>query len=270
MLPVPQAVIYLVIFLVVQLVTQLVIAFAAGNHWLPEQEMTNIATGLAALINSVWMIYVLSGRGIDLWDQSRAAAYSGGERVSRGPRMIAASVVVLALAVAANLTFNGIVAMSGIREIDPLYARVSDSFSQGSYAMQMIVFGLLVPLSEEIAFRGILYRAIRQRLGGTTVPILITAFVFAVYHGNFTQGLYGLLTGALLCVVCEAGGLVAAILLHMGINMTSLVGNTMPAYNDLLGHAAEHWPVFAAAAALTIALTLIVLRLLLYTKERTS
>lgn len=269
-LPVPRAVLYLVIFLAVQLVVTLIISFAAGNGWLPESEMTDIASGLAAVINCIWMFYVTWRGGIDLLDQSRAVAYAAADGESRAPRLALAVVATLLLAIAANICLNGVIQISGIKEVDPLFKSINTTLNEGSYTMQMIIFGLLVPLSEEIVFRGILYRSIRQRLGGTSIPILIASLIFAVYHGNLTQGIYAFFVGVLLCVVCEAGGLVLSVLLHIGINITSIIGNTLPAYTRLIGGAAERWPIIAVSGGLTIIFLFAVLRLLLFTKPSKS
>ena len=263
-LTIPQAVIMLVIFLAVQLVTTLVVAFVIGEAGLDDSAMTAVASGLAAVINTVWMTFHTRRSGIDIWDKSRAIVYSG--ESGRGMRIAAAAAATILLAVSANIALNGLVQLSGVMEIDPLYAQVSKAMTQGPYPVLLIVFGVLVPVAEEIAFRGIFYRAVRQRLKGTTLPIMIASLGFAIYHGNLTQGLYALFVGVLLCVVCEAGGLIFAILLHIGINLVSLAGSLIPCYTRVLEEPVAHWPAIAVSAVLTIIFLLATLRLLLYVK----
>lgn len=55
-------------------------------------------------------------------------------------------------------------------------------FSWSSYAGMLLVAGVLAPIVEEIAFRGLLYRWLRERLG-VGVGMVGSALAFSVLHG---------------------------------------------------------------------------------------
>jgi membrane protease YdiL (CAAX protease family) len=97
----------------------------------------------------------------------------------------------------------------------------------------VLLVGLVAPIMEEIAFRGVLLRAARRRLGDKAA-IAATALVFSLFHwlgvdqGNTLAGvltlvqlfLAGLLLGHL---AVKHNRLGPAIFLHAGFNMLTLM-----------------------------------------------
>lgn len=92
------------------------------------------------------------------------------------------------------------------------------SFAWRAYLGTLVVAAVLAPVVEEIVFRGLLYRWVRERLG--VLPgVGISAVLFAVLHGipGLIPGI--IVLGALLAVVYErAGSLWAPILVHGAYN----------------------------------------------------
>jgi hypothetical protein len=56
------------------------------------------------------------------------------------------------------------------------------SFAWGDYLATLLVAGVIAPIVEEIAFRGLLYRWLRERTGGA-LAMAISALAFSVLHG---------------------------------------------------------------------------------------
>lgn len=56
------------------------------------------------------------------------------------------------------------------------------TFSWSSYALMLLIAGVLAPLAEETAFRGLLYGWLRERLG-IGLAMLGSALAFSVMHG---------------------------------------------------------------------------------------
>lgn len=85
---------------------------------------------------------------------------------------------------------------------------------------------LLAPVAEELFFRKILIDRLRRY--GDLPAIFVSATVFGLAHGNFSQFFYafllGLVFGALYCVT---GRLRYGIALHMGINFFGSVWSTL-------------------------------------------
>lgn len=92
-----------------------------------------------------------------------------------------------------------------------------------SFLAQLLGPGLLVPVTEELVFRGLTYRRMRIRMQ-TYQAVVISALLFALYHGNPIQMLYAFPMALLLALLYEkSGSLAYPILLHMGANLTTIL-----------------------------------------------
>lgn len=112
-----------------------------------------------------------------------------------------------------------------------LWLRVQDYFSNqtqeqllaSQLAVQIIGLGILVPVAEELIFRGLLYARIRR-----TLPVwasaLTASVIFALYHGNMIQILFAFPMAIILTLLYEKGKWISyPILFHMGVNLTTVV-----------------------------------------------
>ncbi len=243
-----QVIVPVFTFLIIQLVVTLVFAYGAGEGWLPEAEMSAVASMAAALINC-FVLFVLDRR-LSIGALNRESVLEKINCMDLTKKIIGVALVLL-IAVFTNLFFNGIVMLIGIPKFDPLYQRTAETFVSGSFMLQIIAFGFVVPVAEELLFRGIVYNVIKTRFS-IRASVLMTALIFAVYHGNLTQGVYAFGIGIMLCLICESGGLLFSILLHVGVNLVSLIGNHIDLYTSTLEHAANRWYVIAAAGLLMI------------------
>lgn len=93
--------------------------------------------------------------------------------------------------------------------------------------VQMLCAGLIIPLTEELVFRGLCYYRMRNLL--PMLPaVLISGVYFGIYHGNVVQGIYASVIGFFCAGMMEwYGTLAAAYLVHASANMMSvLVTNT--------------------------------------------
>lgn len=98
------------------------------------------------------------------------------------------------------------------------------------------VVGLLVPLAEEMVFRGALLRLLLQSFPERWhwMPIALSAILFAVAHGNEAQMLHAFLLGLLLgWLYYRTGSIVPSLVLHWVNNTVAYaVTNIMPQWND--------------------------------------
>lgn len=87
----------------------------------------------------------------------------------------------------------------------------------------VVVVGVLVPLAEEVLFRGVLYAWLRQRWGVAT-SALVSAGLFALAHGNARMAVQIFVTGIVLAVLYERSrSVLTSALTHMTVNTVSLV-----------------------------------------------
>jgi len=81
-----------------------------------------------------------------------------------------------------------------------------------------ICTGILAPILEELFFRKLMID--RTRRYGELASILVSAFFFALFHGNFSQFFYAFGIGVLFgYVYCRTGSYVTVTLLHMAFNI---------------------------------------------------
>ena len=91
------------------------------------------------------------------------------------------------------------------------------------YAVALIVtVGILVPIAEELLFRGVLYTWLRQRL--SILPCtLISAALFALAHGNRQMMAQIFIVGIVLALIYEKSrSILVSGLVHMTVNTLSL------------------------------------------------
>ena len=112
-----------------------------------------------------------------------------------------------------------------------LWLRVQDYFSNqtqeqllaSQLAVQIIGLGILVPVAEELIFRGLLYARIRRTLP-VWASVLTASVIFALYHGNMIQILFAFPMAIILTLLYEKGKWISyPILFHMGVNQTTVV-----------------------------------------------
>lgn len=118
---------------------------------------------------------------------------------------------------------NVLIVMTNLAFASAGYQNASAAFYAPPFAVQVVCLGLIIPVSEELLFRGLLFKRCRALMGFLPAALSIS-ILFGFSHGNLVQFLYAMGLGMLLAYVCEKyGSLRAPILLHVAANMTSLV-----------------------------------------------
>ncbi|MDY3917520.1 MAG: type II CAAX endopeptidase family protein [Candidatus Limivivens sp.] len=108
---------------------------------------------------------------------------------------------------------------------------VQEELLTGNLAVQIAGLGILIPVAEELIFRGLMYGNMKKYVSAAQAVVL-GALIFALYHGNPIQMIYAFPMGILLNVVYEKwGSLTAPILLHMSANLSTVF---LPLLNELI------------------------------------
>lgn len=94
--------------------------------------------------------------------------------------------------------------------------------------VSMIISSAVFPaLVEEIYFRGVFLRGV----GGKWKGILVTAFMFALYHMNFNQMAYSFAMGILFAaILIAADSLIIPMLIHLLFNMITIGMHCYPGH----------------------------------------
>lgn len=100
--------------------------------------------------------------------------------------------------------------MSALSSIEAA-SGIGDTFSMFFYA------GILAPITEEILFRGLVLRTLLPY--GKRFAILMSAFLFGIFHANVVQTPYALFVGLVLGYTAVEHSILWAMVLHMFNNM---------------------------------------------------
>lgn len=103
--------------------------------------------------------------------------------------------------------------------------QVQEELFSAGFILQVAGLGLIVPVLEELLYRGVMYQRLREFLD--VKPAIVTAaLIFALAHGNMIQFLYALPMALILHWFYEKSGtLLAPVLFHMGANLISVLVN---------------------------------------------
>ena len=121
-------------------------------------------------------------------------------------------------AISGNLLMN----LTDWTEISQSFEQAQEALFSGPLIFQVLGIGLIIPIGEELVFRGLVYMRIRQVIPVYTAMAL-SALIFSLLHGNPVQGMYAFVLGILLAYVYETfGTLFAPIIVHLSANVAAL------------------------------------------------
>lgn len=170
--------------------------------------------------------------------------------------------VVLAIAaslgITSSLAFNILAGMIQIQS--PRYEKVEAIQYSVPIWLGLILYGIISPFVEEIVFRGLTYNRMR-RFFGIPLSVIVTALLFAGFHGNLAQFLYALCMGVLLALCYEwVKSFAAPLVFHMAANIVVFV------VSSLMGGSSA---LLYISFLVFFALLSVILTALLYGKTRT-
>ncbi len=121
------------------------------------------------------------------------------------------------------IALNNLSNMAGLAFYSEAYQETSAILYAAKFSVQIICLGILIPISEEMVFRGLIFQRCR-RISMFRTAMLYSAAFFAVSHGNMVQILYSFVLGLFLAYMYETfSSMAAPICLHITVNMTSLL-----------------------------------------------
>ncbi|HAT4197253.1 TPA: CPBP family intramembrane metalloprotease, partial [Clostridium perfringens] len=92
--------------------------------------------------------------------------------------------------------------LSGIlSKIIPSYGDVVNQLNVASKSsLQLVIAIILIPIYEEIVFRGIIFGYLRKNFN-IIVAVLVQALIFGIMHLNLVQGIYTFILGIVLALI---------------------------------------------------------------------
>lgn len=176
-----------------------------------EEAVYNNAWGYLAAI-AVGLVILHSWKGPDYWRQEVL--------VREKPMGVSTFLALIVLTIGAQTVSSlwiGLVetVMNGFgRSVVPMLEGISGESSSASMFLYGCIFG---PMAEEILFRGFVLRSLRPY--GKRFAVLLSALLFAVFHGNLLQLPYAFLMGLLMGYAAVEYSIYWALALHMFNNV---------------------------------------------------
>ena len=132
-------------------------------------------------------------------------------------------ITIIALAVAIGVGLNVLLLKIDLAQYSKAYQEAVKGFYEPSLWTQLLTTGMLVPVLEEIVFRGVAFRFMRKWLPFIWAMIL-SALLFGLSHGNLVQFVYATFCGMYLAYLYEKfGSIWSSVVAHMTMNITACV-----------------------------------------------
>ena len=129
---------------------------------------------------------------------------------------------ILGLGVSLCLFFNILLILLNIIQNDKGATLVSESIMELNPILALLTVSIIIPFCEELIFRALIFKNLEFRYN-FYVGAVVSSILFALLHGNISQGIYAFFIGFMLCYVYNRfGGFKYAYLLHLVMNFSSL------------------------------------------------
>lgn len=174
------------------------------------------------------------------------------------------------LGVGACLTVNILISLSGLPLISKSYQELSNLIYSGNVIFEIITAGIIVPIAEELIFRGVLFKRLSY-VTSTRLAVLISSLIFGVMHGNLVQFVYASVLGAIMCFVyIRCKNILAPILFHIFANTFSVLLSNCKPIAELMENIYVSLAVVVACVALAATTPIVIYKLTEKTKAVSS
>lgn len=209
--------------------------------------MDMIDAALTAYVDNAMLVTLISGAATVL---AYVLSFTMRRKpVLQGMSLKPVRVPVLAAAMLLGLALNPVVSL--LLELLPLpeewldnYAESAAMLEKGSPVVIFLASVIAAPVSEELAFRGLVHTRLKRAMP-TWLAAILSSVLFGALHGDLVWFMYAALLGLLLTWIFERSGSVwTSIACHMGFNGCAQLLELVPEW---------HWSLIAGSILLTAA-----------------
>lgn len=153
--------------------------------------------------------------------REHVAVRSSKKTVYRYPAAFCYVMAVVMCGIVNNYIFA--VIQSKFQDFSSGYAHVAEVFYKNELAVEIMTLCILVPVAEELVYRGFVYQRLRAK-SSESVAAVLSALLFGALHFNLVQFFYAAVLGVLLAhIVYKTESLIAAMAAHMAANLVSVL-----------------------------------------------
>lgn len=157
---------------------------------------------------------------------------------------------VAAAAIFFCIGINNLVSIINLTELFPGYLEVAEALYGGSFLIEILSAGIVVPIVEELIFRGLVHKRMRVYIK-PSYAVILSSLLFGIYHMNVVQAVYAFLLGLAITYVYEKyQSMAAPILFHMAANLMSVISQE----TGILDWSYANNIIFIAVTILSLAL----------------
>lgn len=128
----------------------------------------------------------------------------------------------IGLGLASSYVANNLMLISGLQQSTEGYAELSESFFKGNLVSELLGLGVIIPIVEELVFRGLMYERLKEFMD-MKFAVITAAVCFGLVHGNVVQAVFSIFLGFLLIYVYERyHSVLAPILFHVASNVLAV------------------------------------------------
>lgn len=212
--------VYLGLQLIVGIVVAVAVAASMGISSQQQLEAAVSAPGTILVLVTVAAVAAFSGVALVALVRKLDLA-SLGLRPTSG-RWLLAGLGVCALGLAVNFLVVSLYVWASGDTADPQAALMGVALrgSAWQFLLMLLIGGLLVPVGEELLFRGILFAWLRR--WGLPLSVAVSSLVFGIFHGFSIVFVAAAILGAMLALLYEwSGSLWPPIIAHASNNLFS-------------------------------------------------
>ena len=167
----------------------------------------------------------------------------------------------IVLALSLSMGLNNLILIANLSSVSDGYQETMDALYSAPLFVQIISLAVLVPISEELVFRGLLFKRLREQ-GAFMQAALYSSIVFGLLHMNMVQMIYGFILGMMLAYVYEKYGSVKApIVAHMAMNLLSVLGTEFKLYEWLVEDSLRIGIITVVCAAVSATMFVLIQRI---------
>jgi len=215
-------------------------------------QYTTIMEGLAALITIPILVFMFHK------DRIREKA-AGIIQMKKQPAWRYIAVILMSAALCMGI--NNLFFISNLVSLSTAYEETMAALYTPSLAVQIICLGILVPVCEELVFRGLMYKRLREYTGFISAMIY-TAFVFAFAHINLVQAVYAFAMALVFAFLYEKYGSVKApIIAHITANIFSVLATHFKTFDWIMADSMRGGVITVACATIAASMYVFIQRM---------
>lgn len=213
---------------------------------------TTIMEGLAALITIPIMLFFF------FRDRAREKM-NGIVEVKKAP--LWTYIAIILMSVALCLGINNLLFISNLASLSTGYEQTMEALYSPSLGIQIICLGILIPLCEELVFRGLMYKRLRE-YSGFVGAMLYSAIVFSFMHINIVQAVYAFFMAVVFAFVYEKYGSVKApVVAHVAANIAAILATNYNVFEWIMADKMRSGVLTVACAAIAASMYVFIQRM---------